>query len=278
VRWLTYQGGGSSMKWFQRKTQKQTTHNEPFVYPETTNTKSAIEDNLRQGLSEGIRMSENPNIPQVINGENLLSILKLWHEFSDWRKQSPPQIVTGILAKMVGLIMNDTISDSASIINSSPINPSPPYTTLVLTGEHSLFLRIRLYDSGITIDQLSGSPSHEEIIRDPQDWVYHTIITHQVEGTTKLLTFLYQQRIFVFVYGTQYFKEPCTNRKIYISASSTNPTNFDAFLIVKDRYANSSQDTINWEFLWSNGDIYAMQQPINKNFKPNLSKVEKSLL
>jgi len=223
-------------------------------------------------------MEESRKIPQVITGEKLVAILKLWDEFSNWRSQSPPQIVTGILAEMVGLIMNDTVSDSAGILHPSPTNPPCPYTTLVLMGERSWFLRVRLYDSGITIDQLSSAPTPEEILKDPEDWVYHTIITHQVEGTTELLTFLHPQRRFVFVYGTQYFKEPCTNRKIYISSPNTDPTNFDAFLIVKDRYANSSRDTINWEFLWSNGDIYAMQQPINKPFKPNLIKIQKSLL
>ena len=174
--------------------------------------------------------------------------------------------------------MNDSVSDSAGIVVPSPKDPSCPYTTIVLAGERSSFLRVRLYDYGITIDQLSSAPTFEEILKDSEDWVYHTIITHQVEGTTKVLTFLYPNKKFVFVYGTQYFKEPCTNRKIYICSSNSDPTNFNAFLIEKDRYANSNRDAIDWEFLWSNGEIYAMQQPINKPFKPNLIKIERSLL
>jgi hypothetical protein len=239
------------MKWFQRKTQKQTTHNE----------------------------SENQKILQVITGENLIEILNLWKEFSNWREQSPPQIVTGILAKMVGLIMNDTVWDSAGIVNPSQKDPSRPYTTLVLNGESSAFLRVRLYNGhGITIDQLISEPHVEDLLKDPEDWVYYTLPTNHVEGTTKLLNLLYPQRKFIFVYGTDYFKEPCTNRKIYLSSPDEDPNNLDSFLIVKDCYANSNRDTISWEFVWGNGDIYAMQQPINKPFKPNLVKIEKSLL
>jgi hypothetical protein len=227
------------MKWFQRKTQKQAAQNEP---------KSAEPP-----------MLQNRKIPQVITGEKLLEILKLWNEFSNWRKQSPPQIVTGILAKMVGLIMNDTFSDSAAIVDSPPSNPPCPYTTLVLVGERSWSNQIRLYQTGITISQLSKTPTIEEILQDPEDWVYYTMITHQVEGTSELLNILHPERKFVFVYGTSYFKEPCTNRKIFISSLNTNPTSFDEFLIVKDRYANSNRDTISWEFVWSTGDVYAMQ-------------------
>jgi hypothetical protein len=239
------------VKWFQRKTQKQTTHNEP----------------------------ENQKIPQVINGENLLTIVKLWHEFFNYTKQSPPQIVTGILAKMVGLIMNDSVWDSAGIVNPSQKDSSRPYTTLVLMGERSRFLRVRLYNGhGITIDQLNSEPHFEELLKDPEDWIYYTLHNDEVEGTTKLLSYLYPQKKFVFVYGTKYFKEPCTNRKIYLISPITDHTSIEAFLIAKDRYADSNRDAIDWEFQWSNGDIYALKQPINKNFKPNLIKIEKSLL
>jgi hypothetical protein len=236
--------------------------------------------NKEKDLSLGhevLPTAENRKVPQVIDAEKLLTILKLWHEFSNWRKQSPPQIVTGILAEEVGLILNDTIIETA-VVSPGPTRPSYPFTILTMVGKLGGFLRVRLYDAGITIDQLSRAPTLEELFRDPEDWVYHTIITAPVQEATKLLTFLYPQRKFVFVYGTEYFKEPCTNRKIYISSPNADPTNFDEFLIVKDRYANSNRDTIKVEFLWSNGDIYAMEYPINKPFKPNLIRIERSLL
>lgn len=236
--------------------------------------------NKRKGLSadnQVLPAVENGRITQAITGEKLLTILKLWSEFSNWRKQSPPQIVTSILAEEVGLIMNDTIIETA-ILSPGPTRPSYPFTILTMVGKRAGFLRVRLYDLGITIDQLSREPSLEELFKDPEDWIYYTTTIAPVQEATKLLTFLYPQRNFVFVYGTQYFKEPCTNRKIYISSPNTDPTNFDEFLIIKDRYANSNRDTIRAEFLWSNGDIYTTECPINKPFKPNLVKIEKSLL
>ena len=154
------------MNWFQRKTQNQTTQN---------GTKSAEST-----------MLENRTIPQIINGKNLLEILNIWSEFSKRREQSPPQIVTAMLAKMVGLIMNDTFSDSAAIVQSPPSAPPRSYTTLVLIGERSSSNQVRLYQSGITISQLSKTPTTEEILRDPQDWVYHNMKTNQVEGTTNI--------------------------------------------------------------------------------------------
>jgi hypothetical protein len=223
--------------------------------------------------------SENPKIPQIITGENLLTILKLQSEFMKARASG--QIVTGILGQMTGLIMNDdtTTHDSVAIVTPAPTTPPLPYTTFIVTGMRSGLLRIRSYAGGITIDQLSATPNYEEVLRDPEDWVYFTIENYAVGQAAKLLGVCYPQRAFKFVYGTDYFKEPSTNRKIFISSLLSTPTEFDTFVMVKDRYVNpTTKESIRVEFLWSDGNIYTLEYTINKPFKPNLIKIKESLL
>ncbi|MGD0779930.1 MAG: hypothetical protein ABR954_04000 [Dehalococcoidales bacterium] len=222
--------------------------------------------------------AEGQKIPQVITGEKLLTILKLQSEFMKLRNGG--QVVTGILGQITGLIMNDdtTKHDSVGVITHASTTPLPPYTTFIVTGMRSGLLRVRLYAGGITIDQLSTTPNYEEILRDPEDWVYFTIENFAVGQAIKLLSVCYPQRAFKFVYGTDYFKEPCTNRKIFISSLLNTPTQFDAFVIVKDRYADLTRESIKVEYLWSDGGIYALEYPINKPYKPNLTKIKESLL
>ncbi len=223
-------------------------------------------------------MGENRKIPQEISGDKLLAILKLWSEFSNWRRQSPPQIVTGILAEEVGLIVNDSIIET-SVVTPSSTSPSYPFTTFMMLGKRAGILRVRLYDAGITVDQLNEKPKYEDLFKDPENAVYYTMTIPPVIEATKLLKLFWQQRAFTFVYGTLHFKDRLnTNIKCYVSRENESSDLVDKFVVVKTHPSESEPDTIRSEFIWSTGDIYAIDTPINKPFKHNLIKIQKSLL
>lgn len=222
-------------------------------------------------------MAEYQKIPQVISSQNLLAILRLWDEFSSLRKQSPPLIVTGILEKEVGLIVNDTIIRTA-VVEPPQTSPSYPFKIFVMAGKRAGALRIRLYDEGITIDQLSESPNLDELFKEPKSTIYFTFLNDAVVASTRLLQILWPKREFIFVYGTINPIRSSTFRKCYLSGESETPGNYDEILIHKTLPSNSNPNMISNEFIWGQGNIYAMDNPINEPFTPNIIKIDRSLL
>ena len=228
-------------------------------------------------------MVERPKIPQVVSGEKLVAILRLWGEFSNWRDDpahqigGAKQIVTGILAEEAGLIINDTIIQEG-VINTSPKNASQPFQTIVMAGKRAGLLRVRLYKTGITIDQLSENPSLEEILNEPENPLYYTVVDSAVVASTQLLNILWPEKEFRFVYGTRYKERQSTYRKWFLCSPKVTPDSADGFLLEKTRPLETDPNINRVEYLWGNGEIYTIDTPINKPFKPNLFKIERSLL
>lgn len=210
-------------------------------------------------------VQENRRIIEVVNGEKLVKIKRLWSEFSQLKKSN--FISTGLLAEEVGLIVNDSVMGT-SVVNPSPTGPSYPFDTLIMSGKRVGMLTVRVYETGITVAQLSENP----------DFEYYTMIDSAVTEANKVLEFFWPEQEFVFVYGTYHKERLITNHKVYLSKPNARTDYFDQFLIVKTCPFRSDPNMIRTEFIWDNGDMYAMDYTINKPFEPKLTKIDKSLL
>jgi len=224
-------------------------------------------------------MNEQSKIPQVITAEKLLRILKLRAEFSNQRRQSPPQIVTGILEEEVGLMLNDTMGVVGTSIVT--LDPPRPYETLIMVGKRSGLNRVRLYDEGITLNQMSEPPSLNDISREEGDFdfTYYTMANQPVIKAAKILETLWPSELYSFVYGIDHKGNLSINRKIYLCRAKATPDVVSNAVIIKTRYHETEPDTIRTEIIWGKtNEIYGINIPINKSLIPRLIKLDKELM
>jgi hypothetical protein len=224
-------------------------------------------------------MTDQPKITQVLTPEKLLRILNLWAEFSNWRNQSPSQIVTGILEEEAGLMLNDTMGIVGTGIGA--LDPPRSYITLVVVGKRSGLNRVRVYGGGITLNQMSEPPSLSELSREEGDFdfTYYTMITQPVIEGAKILENLWPSELYTFVYGVDRKGSLSMNRKIYLCREKTTPDIVSNAVIMKTRYHETEPATIRCEIIWcKTGEVYGIDTPINKPFIPHLIKLDKELM
>jgi hypothetical protein len=172
-----------------------------------------------------------------------------------------PQIFSGMWEEEVGLILNDSIGSWSYV--DTPKFPN----RFMMRGERTGALIVKPCATGITIeDEDSSHP------------MYYTLMLSPVIEENSYLKCLWPEYLFEFIYGITDRKYLSTNCIYYLAWDSAKKHSCDT-LVVRTSPARHDPNTVRHEFLWGDGEIYALDCQLNKPIAPEyVKRIEKSTL